>query len=140
LGNSSLQGFDISDTSTITRRSGSTRDAVFSLSGVGTDLRAGKKLSRELPSQLNERTSKEQEKGPPSIGFLKPMGVDEPITRNPDTKTLTKSKTLKPPVLNVIDGTRKRKRDRDPKEQADEETKNKRRIKRSVLSRPGNKE
>ena len=140
LGNSSLQGFETSDTSTITRRSGSARDAIFSLSGVGTDLRAGKKLSRELLSQLNERTPKEQEQGPPSIGFLKPIGVDEPTTRNPDTKTFTKSKMLKLPVPNVIDGARRKKRDRNPKEQADEETIKKRRIKPSVLSRPADKE
>ena len=140
LGSSSLQGFDTFDTSTITRRSGSARDAIFSLSGVGTNLRAGKMLSRELSSQLHERTPKEQEQGPPSIGFLKPMGVDEPITRNSDKKTFTKSKMLKPPVPNVIDGARKKKRDRNPKEQTDEETTKKRRIKRSVLSRPPDEE
>jgi len=127
--------------STVTRRSGSARDAIFSLSGVGTDLRA-EKLSRELlNNQLDERTPKEQERGPPSIGFLKPMGVDEPIRRNPDTfGTLTESKTLKPPVPNVTDGARKKKRRRHPKDQADGETQKKRKIKRSILSRPADKE
>lgn len=145
LGNRSLQGLDTFDTSKTTRRSRSARDAVFSSSDAGTDLRAGSKSFHALSSQICEGTPKEQEQAAPSIGFLKPMGVDEPATRNFDltssnTKTLTKTRTPKPSVSNVIDGARKKKRDRNPNEQGVGEKKKKRKIRKSILSRPTNKE
>lgn len=133
LGYSRLKGFDTLDGKP-NRGSRSARDAIFSLSGVGTDLRDSRKrpADDELPED-NEQKPKRQQPLSSTTGFLKPVGVDEPATRNPTSPSSSKTETLLPSKPKVVRGARK-KRPRDPNEPAGEGRK-KRNIKPPPLSR-----
>jgi hypothetical protein len=126
LNNKNLKGFDTIEPLTEDAL-GSTRarDAIFSLGDVGTDLRSTKKGYMVNAEDVNQiQTPKKKAKVQnisSSTGFLKPVGVDEPV--HPQQ-----------PPNDIIDGAREKKRPRDAADSGGEKTTKKNKNKRSMLS------
>ncbi|KXN92541.1 hypothetical protein AN958_05396 [Leucoagaricus sp. SymC.cos] len=134
----SLKGFDTLDEPNKKGPSSkSAREAIFSSSGVGTDLRSARKTGDEESDEHKEHLDAKQMQKLPNAStppvFLKPSGVDDPVIRGPSLASGSKTSPRKPSVPEIIDGARK-KRSRDLSE-PEGEGKKKKKKKNSALTK-----